>query len=44
VVFDAIDLIKDAIVITGGSYQLGSSENNSKGAKVPTGSDADNEI
>jgi DNA replication protein DnaC len=28
--------------VTGRSYRLGSSENNSKGAKAPTGSDADN--
>ena len=30
--------------LTGRSYRLGSSENNSKGAKAPTGSEADKEV
>ncbi|AMV35670.1 transposase/IS protein [Pirellula sp. SH-Sr6A] len=30
--------------MTGRSYRLGSSENNSKGAKAPTGSDADKQV
>ena len=30
--------------INGRSYRLGNSENNSKGAKAPTGSDADNKV
>jgi len=31
----------DLFQLTGRSYRLGSSENNSRGAKAPTGSDAD---
>jgi DNA replication protein DnaC len=34
----------DLFQITGRSYRLGTSENNSKGAKAPTGSDADNKV